>query len=691
METNDILKKPITEIKSVGEARAKLFAKLNIFTVEDVITHYPREYEDRTALKKINELLDQESCSFKGTIASAVFETRFKKNLTVYKVHIKDETGIITAVWYNQRFIKNIFHIGEKYMFFGKISRKYGMLEVLSPVYEKIDEKDEKNPCRILPIYPATSKLTQNIIRTTVKNALDMVSNQLDEVLPKSIKRTYCLSDINYSINNIHFPKSFEDYKNSRYRLAFEELLILQLGLSSIKRHLNSLTSGIKFKKCDEVSDFIKSLPFELTPAQKKVIEEIEADMESDRVMNRLVQGDVGSGKTIVAAVALFKAVKNGFQGALMAPTEILAEQHYSSLRDLFERFGVKVALLTGSVGKKDKAEILKQISDGNIDIIIGTHALLEDNVAFQKLGLVITDEQHRFGVRQRAVLSHKGMSPDTLVMTATPIPRTLALILYGDLDISIIDQLPPGRKPIKTYAVDESMRERINNFIKKEVAQGRQAYIVCPLIEKSESVEANSAVEIFEKYKNHDFRDLKVGLIHGKMKPQEKEETMKSFAKGEINILVSTTVIEVGVNVPNATLMIVENAERFGLAQLHQLRGRVGRGSHQSYCILFNESKSKIAKERMKVMESTNDGFVISEKDLELRGPGDFFGTRQHGIPELKIANLYNDMDILKKAQAAALTLLSEDPGLDSEENRKLKEKVMEKFRYNSDTLSFN
>jgi len=439
------------------------------------------------------------------------------------------------------------------------------------------------------------------------------------------------------------------------------------------------------------MQDFIGDLPFSLTKAQMKAFREIEKDMESKKVMNRLVQGDVGSGKTIVAVLAMFKAVKNGYQATMMVPTEILAEQHYKSVSGLLEKYGVRVVLLTGSQTKKQKNEILEKVATGEADIVIGTHALIEEGVSFNNLGLVITDEQHRFGVRQRAALSRKGGNPDVLVMTATPIPRTLALILYGDLDISIIDELPPGRKPVKTYAVDESMRERINNFIRKKVAEGRQVYIVCPLVEESEEIEAKAATDLAERIAKHDFSDLKVGLIHGKMKPKEKDAVMRSFVEGKTDILVSTTVIEVGVNVPNATVMVVENAERFGLAQLHQLRGRVGRGEHQSYCILYNNGRTQVCRERMKIMEKTNDGFVISEKDLELRGPGEFFGTMQHGIPDLKIANLYRDMDILKLAQEAAMDIIEEDRHLMTEENRPLREMLMHRFKDKLDQLSLN
>lgn len=679
MDVKELLKKNVQHIKGIGEARAKLLNKLGIFTVEDIITYFPRGHEDRSRLKKINELVDGEACAFEGIIASKVTERKFRKGLSLYKVLIKDETGSITATWFNQHYIGKVLRIGESFVFFGKIARKGGKLEVQGPVYEKQDYGEAKNILRIVPVYPLTANLTQNTIRATIKSALEQVEGKLNEFLPESVIKEYGLCDINYSMKQIHFPASEEDFKKARYRLVFEELFLLQLCLLSVKKTFEKDKKGIEFKKVPQMEEFITKLPFKLTNAQRKVFEEIKRDMESRNVMNRLVQGDVGSGKTIVAVLALFKAVQNGYQGALMVPTEILAEQHYQSISELMERCGIKTALLTGSQTKKQKKEVLEGIKSGEIQILIGTHALIEDNIEFERLGLVITDEQHRFGVRQRSLLSKKGEAPDTIVMTATPIPRTLALILYGDLDISIIDELPPGRKPVKTYAVDDSMRDRINNFIRKDVSEGRQVYIVCPLVEDSEEINAKSAVAHAQKIANEDFKDLRVGLIYGKMKAKDKEDVMKKFVEGEIDILVSTTVIEVGVNVPNASIMVIENAERFGLAQLHQLRGRVGRGQHQSYCILYNEGRTEVCRERMKIMQKTNDGFIISEKDLELRGPGEFFGTRQHGIPELKIANLYSDIDILKKAQEAAIKLVGEDKGLESEENSRLKERMME------------
>lgn len=678
-DIKELLKKDVQKVKGVGQARAKLLLKLGIYNIEDIITYYPRDYEDRSRLKKIGELVEGESCAFEGIIASKVSEHKFSKGLTMYKVLIKDGTGSITATWFNQHYIGKVLRIGESFIFFGKISGGYKNLEVQSPIYENHEAREAKNILKIVPVYPSTADLSQNTIRATISNALDMISGKLTEFLPENILKEYQLSEINYSLQQIHFPKSDEDFKNARYRLVFEELFMLQLCLLSVKKAFEKDERGIAFSEILEIEDFVIKLPFKLTNSQKKVFGEIEKDMESSNVMNRLVQGDVGSGKTIVAVLALFKAVKTGYQGALMVPTAILAEQHFHSISGLMEAYGINTALLTGGQTRKQKNEILEAIKSGKIDILIGTHALIEDNIEFMKLGLVITDEQHRFGVRQRSLLSKKGEAPDVIVMTATPIPRTLALILYGDLDISIIDELPPGRKAVKTYSVDNSMRDRINSFVRKEVSGGRQVYIVCPLVEDSDEIKAKSAVQHAEEIAENDFKGLRVGLIYGKMKHKEKEEVMKKFVEGEIDILVSTTVIEVGVNVPNASIIVIENAERFGLAQLHQLRGRVGRGEYQSYCILFNEGKTQVCLERMKIMQKTNDGFIISEKDLELRGPGEFFGTRQHGIPELKIANLYEDMEVLKKAQEAAIKLISEDNKLEKEENFTLKTKMLE------------
>ncbi len=670
----ELQEKSIRYVKGVGESRLSLFEKLGISSVYDMLTYYPKDYEDRSKIKNIADLENGEICSFEGTIVSNVNESRPRRGMVISKVSIQDSTGRINAVWFNQQYIKNSLSLGENYIFYGKIDRKFNKPQVINPVFEKSDKDEMTKTMKVLPVYSSTKNLGQNIIRTIMQETLkSMDSIELEDMLPEPVKEKYKLGRLKDCIRQIHFPDSFSKKDEARYRLVFEELFMLQLGLLTYKSLAANLGQGISFNKPEEMETFIKSLPFELTNAQKKVFKEVEKDMESENVMNRLVQGDVGSGKTMIAVLALFKAVKCGYQGALMVPTEILAEQHYKSIKPLFDKYNISVELLSSSQPKKQKQSVFEGLKAGNIDVVIGTHALIEDTVEFQKLGLVVTDEQHRFGVRQRTVLAEKGQNPDVLVMTATPIPRTLALILYGDLDISIIDELPPGRKPIKTYSVNEGMRERINNFIREKVMEGRQVYIVCPLVEESEEIEAKSAVVTAEEISSNVFKDLRVGIIHGKMKSSDKEAIMKSFVSGEISILVSTTIIEVGVNVPNATLMVIENAERFGLAQLHQLRGRVGRGAEQSYCVLFNQSKSQVSRERMKIMSQSNDGFVISEKDLEIRGPGDFFGTKQHGLPELKIANLYKDIEILKLAQESAREMLEQDPGLGRNERLKL------------------
>lgn len=671
---HDLQKQSINSIKGVGESRLSLFKRLGINTVLELLTHYPKDYEDRSKIKNIADIQDGEMCSFEGTIVSNVNESRPKKGMTISNVSVQDSTGKIKAVWFNQHYIRNSFSIGTNYIFYGKVERKLNTLHIINPVFEKVDNRQLKKSLKILPVYSTTRNLGQNVFRTIVEEALKTLEGaELEDLLPEVFKQRYCISDIKFGLNQIHFPECMDNKDKARLRLVFEELFMLQLGLLSYKSLATGSREGIKYYGTGELDRFIEALPFKLTAAQKKVFAEIERDMESANVMNRLVQGDVGSGKTIVAVLALFKAIKCGYQGALMVPTEILAEQHYKTIEPLFRDFGITVELLSGSQSKKQKESIFEGLREGSINMVIGTHALIQDTVEFYKLGLVVTDEQHRFGVRQRSILARKGLNPDVLVMTATPIPRTLALILYGDLDISIIDELPPGRKPVKTYSVNEQMRDRINNFVRSKVKEGRQVYIVCPLVEESEEINAASAVVTAEDISNNVFRDLKVGIIHGKMKSSEKDLIMKKFVSNEISILVSTTIIEVGVNVPNATVMVIENAERFGLAQLHQLRGRVGRGSDQSFCIMFNQSNSSIAKERMKIMTQSNDGFVISEKDLEIRGPGEFFGTRQHGLPELKIANLYKDIDTLKLAQECARELISEDPGLEG--NQKLKQ----------------
>ena len=604
----------------------------------------------------------------------------YKKNMTIYKLIVRDETATCELVWYNQPYLKKVFKLGETYKFYGKINKKIGIYEMISPIFEQ--NKENKNTGKIIPIYPLTYNLSQNTIRKIIENSLESCKGKLLENIPEYILKEYKLLGIEEAIKQIHFPESFENFEKARKRLVFEELLTMQLLLLNLKNKYKKNNEGIHFNKNIKMSTVINDLPFKLTKAQIRVLEEIDEDMESNKAMNRLLQGDVGSGKTIISIIAAYKAVKSGYQMAIMAPTSILAVQHLESFEQILSRYNIKCELLLGNTTKKKKQEILERLQNGEIDVLIGTHSLLEENVVFKNLGLVVTDEQHRFGVRQRSIIASKGKNPDILVMTATPIPRTLALILYGDLDISIIDELPPNRKKIETYAVTKSMEERINNFIKKQIEEGRQAYIVCPLVEESEEIDAKSVLKLFEKYKQETFSKYKVEYMHGKLKQKEKDTIMQDFKDGKIDILISTTVIEVGVNVPNASLMVIENAERFGLAQLHQLRGRVGRGEYKSYCILRYQGSSEIIKKRMQVMQDTNDGFIISEKDLELRGSGEFFGTKQHGIPEFKIANLFEDIQILKTVQNLSIKILEEDPLLTKEKNVKLNNMIKEKFK---------
>lgn len=673
------LDKDVKYVKTVGPNRVKLLNKLNIYTLKDLIEYYPRDYEDRSKPKNLYECTDGEEVLIEAMAAGRITEMH-KGRMTISRLIVKDQTGTCYITWFNQGYLRDKFQPGRMYRFFGKISNKNGRLEMNSPVYDEIDQS--KNTGKIIPIYPLTYELKQNTLRKIIENGLAEVKGKLTETLPEYILKENNLWDINNTIERIHFPIEFSDFNKARERLVFEELLTTQLALLKLKNNYEHETDGIQFSKGVYMSDVINILPFKLTKAQLRVLEEIDRDMESNKPMNRLLQGDVGSGKTVVAMIAAYKAVKSGYQATIMAPTAILASQHLESFQGILEELGIKTELLISSVTKKKKAEILEKLQNGEIDILIGTHAILEENVVFKNLGLVVTDEQHRFGVKQRGTIASKGKNPDVIAMSATPIPRTLALILYGDLDISIIDELPPNRKKIETYAVRKNMEERVNNFIRKQITEGRQAYIVCPLVEENEDMEGlQSVIELAERYQKETFSEYKVAYLHGKMKPKEKDEIMERFKNGEIQILIATTVIEVGVNVPNSSIMVVENAERFGLAQLHQLRGRVGRGEYQSYCILKYEGNSETIKQRMKVMCDTNDGFIISEKDLELRGSGDFFGTEQHGLPEFKIANLFEDIAVLKKVQRLALKIMEDDPLLEKEKNAKLNNLVKEKF----------
>mgnify|MGYP000090495760 FL=1 len=678
------LKQSVQYVKSVGPAKVSLLNNLNIFTLEDLLTYFPRDYEDRSKTKSIADLINGEEVTIEAKVVSEVNINRIRKNMTVLKTIVEDNTGRCTITWFNQTYIKQHIKKGETYKFFGKAINEFNHFEMRNPVFDKIDSS--KNTGKIMPVYPTTYKLSQTAIRQAIENALNMTKGKLEETLPDYLLKEYNLLDLQNSLEQIHFPTDAEHRMQARKRLVFEELLTMQLALLELKGS-SEKSKGIVFDKNAKMSDIINTLPFKLTKAQLRVLAEIDSDMESEKTMNRLLQGDVGSGKTVVSIISAYKAVKSGYQVAIMAPTAILATQHMEEFSKILAPLGIKCELLLGATTPKNKKDILERLQNGEINVLIGTHALITENVTFKNLGLVVTDEQHRFGVKQRTAIAAKGNNPDILVMTATPIPRTLALILYGDLDISIIDELPPNRKKIETYAVTKQMEERINKFIKKNIDEGRQIYVVCPLVEEKEEDENTKelrAVKEWTKiYKEQIFPEYRVECVYGKMKPKEKDEIMKNFKEGEIDILVSTTVIEVGVNVPNANIMVVENADRFGLAQLHQLRGRVGRGQYQSYCVLkYNSKCSQVGKERMKTMQETNDGFVIAEKDLELRGTGEFFGTKQHGIPEFKIANLFVDMPMLKSVQSVALKIESEDKGLTQQKNERLRKIVDNKLK---------
>lgn len=647
----------IQYLKGIGEKRSRLFNKLGLFTVESLWTFYPRAYEDRTKTVTIRELMPGESACFRATVASPVTHARIRQGLELYKTKVFDETGELHLTFFNAPYVKNALVWGETYVFFGKTGHNR---DIINPIFER---EAGGTTGRILPIYRSTAGLSQGMIRSATRQALEKL--ELADSLPDSLRQQYGLCQARFAIENIHFPQGEEMLAVARKRLVFEELLLLQLGLA-VRRGQMQKTPGPPFEPVD-MEPFYSVLPFALTEAQRGAISDIQNDCATG--MNRLIQGDVGCGKTVVAAAAAYMAFRNGYQTALMAPTEILAEQHARTLSALLEPLDMRVGLLTG---RSKKA--LGAIADGSVDLVIGTHALISESVSFARLGMVITDEQHRFGVEQRQKLFTKGQEPHKLVMSATPIPRTLARILYGDLDVTVMRGMPPGRKPVKTYVVTEEYRSRIEAFVRKTVQEGGQVYIVCPVIEENE--ELQSAEAYAEKVRGEVYPELRVGLLHGKIKAKEREEVMRGFSSGEIDILVATTVIEVGVDVPNAALMVVENAERFGLSQLHQLRGRVGRGGTESHCVLFMQSES--AKERLSVMRREHDGFAVAEADLRLRGPGDFFGSRQHGLPEFRIADLSNDMDILQACREGAETLQRDDPDLSKPEHAALRDAVM-------------
>lgn len=646
-----MLNSPVTVLDGIGNVKAKLFEKVGVKTVSDLLFYFPRGYEDRTKIVPIFEAIDKETVCIHATVFSAVSERRINKSLSLYTAELADDSGRISATWFNNKYIKNSIIKGNSYTFYGKIKQMGTRKFIENPVFEK-DGANNLVTGKIVPLYPLTAELTQKTVQKAMAGAI-AAADDIRETLPLSLRERYKLVELSNAIKNIHFPVDFDSYEMARRRLVFDELLTFSLALSRIKKSRTALPQRANID-VSYVDEFKSSLPFALTGAQSKVVDEICFDISSHVPMNRLVQGDVGSGKTVVAAATMYAVAKSGYQAALMVPTEVLARQHYDNFVKMMSGKGINICMLVGSMSKREKDETYKLISDGRADIVIGTHAIIQENVEYKNLALVVTDEQHRFGVIHRDAIAKKGDNPHIIVMSATPIPRTLALILYGDLDISVIDELPPGRKEVLTYCVNENMRSRIFAFIRKHVLCGRQVYIVCPLIEETESSDLKNVTDYADMLRNKIFPEFRCALLHSRLKNDVKEQIMRKFKAGEIDILISTTVIEVGVDVSNANIMVIENAERFGLSQLHQLRGRVGRGGEQSYCILFNQNDGELSKKRMEIMCSSNDGFYISGEDLKLRGPGDFFGTKQHGLPALRIANLFGDMDILKEVGRA-------------------------------------
>lgn len=661
---------PIEALSGVGEKRAKLFTKLEVNSVGDLLRFYPRAYEDWSNPVLIRELLVNDTCCVRATVIGAVKESKIAGGRLISKVKAADESGIMSLVFFNNRYIKNMLKEDEEYLFYGKIHENFSQAQMLSPVFMPADKALE-----IRPVYSQTAGLSTRQIEAAVKKALPMLPSRIKEPIPQYLLDKYELCPLKQAIEQIHFPKDNEQIKQARKRLIFEELLVLSLGLSMLKKGKKGETA-LKITK-DYTQEFFSLLPFSPTQAQRQATEDCIKDMTvGSGPMSRLIQGDVGSGKTAVAAAVCYTAVKNGFQVAFMAPTEILAEQHFKSLSGLLKGTSISVELLTGSQTAKTKRDIKERLALGMIDFVIGTHALLSDNVEFSKLGLVVTDEQHRFGVAQRGKLVAKGENPNLMVMSATPIPRTLALIIYGDLDVSVMEGMPPGRQEIDTFLIDSGKRKRMYGFLKKHMNAGRQCYIVCPAVEENDLTDIAAVKQYKENITKEDFMSYGVGLLHGEMKAAEKDEVMTAFAKGEIQLLVATTVIEVGIDVPNATVIAVENAERFGLSQLHQLRGRVGRGREKSYCVLISDAQNEETLQRLNVMCKTSSGFEIADADLKLRGPGDFFGSRQHGLPQMKIADL-TDMQNISLAQQAASEILEESGDLSLDKYKGLKGEV--------------
>lgn len=662
-------------IKGVGEKRAEMFYNLGIFDVDALIHFFPRKYEDWTNTKSVSQVNSGDNITIKATMITPVKEHRIRRGMTLYKCRFSDGESVINVTIFNNKYLAQSLRVYEDYVLFGKIEKTFTAASMSSPKIEKLD-----TGIRIHPIYSASGKLTSNAIAKVIRTALDGL-DKIPETLSDDIRKKYDLITLDEAIRLIHFPNCETDTYNARKRLIFEELLTLQLGLLKLKSNKKSETTLCITE--DYTDEFTALLPYRLTNAQKRAITECVKDMQNKYPMSRLLQGDVGSGKTAVGAGIIYTVIRNGYQTALMAPTEILAIQHFEGLSKMLGGTGINIRLLTGSTKAKEKREIKADLYDGKINLLIGTHAIIQNDVEFCNLGLVITDEQHRFGVKQRANLANKGHGIHTLVMSATPIPRTLGLILYGDLDISILDELPPGRQEIRTDVVDSRYNSRLYKFIRDAVDRGEQCYIICPMVEESdEALGLKSAEQFAEELSQSAFEGYNLGLLHGKMKPKDKEKVMKAFSDGDVQILVATTVVEVGVDVPNATIMVIENAERFGLSQLHQLRGRIGRGNKKSFCVLVSDSKSENARSRLMIMKKYSDGFRIADEDLKARGPGDFFGERQHGLPTLKIADMLEDIEILHLAQDCAKDILDEDFNLDLPKNKHLCSSITKMFR---------
>jgi ATP-dependent DNA helicase RecG len=700
MQEKNNLDTPVRYFKGVGPKRGEELAELGMKTVRDVLYYLPSRYEDRSKFTRIRELKIGQSQAVKGEVVST--SSRLSRaGMPMFQITVTDGTGFVHAVWFRQPYLKDYFRKAQQVILYGKVEL-YDKVQIISPEYEILKDRAEGSihMGRIVPVYPAAGKLTQKYLRNLTFLAVSQYARLLQERMPTYILARERMVDIKFAIRNIHFPSRFDHLEKAYRRIVFEEFFMLQLALAIRKRSQKEASAGFGHVAAGElVESFKKAIPFELTGGQKKAIADIERDMSSTKPMNRLLEGDVGSGKTIVAAHALVLTVQNGLQGVIMAPTEVLARQHVIALGELLMPLGINVALLIGGMDQKARDAAYSDIKDGKIDIVVGTHAVIQDEVEFKKLGLAVIDEQHKFGVTQRSVLKDKGYSPHILVMTATPIPRTLALTVYGDLDVSVIRELPKGRKPVVTYWVEEEKRQKAYCFIREELSKGRQAYIICPMIEapakgvraipeKLFKANTKNVTETFEDLKGEAFADYNLGLLHGRMSPKEKDKIMKDFKKGRIDLLVSTVVIEVGIDVPNATVMLIENADRFGLSQLHQLRGRVGRGEHESYCILLADPENDEARRRLKAIEGTIDGFQIAEADLEIRGPGEFFGTRQHGLPEIRFGNIIKDFSIMESARREAFAVVAADPGLSEEHHKPLRASLRERFAGRLDLL---